>query len=134
MKTLLRSIVYYVFALWLTSTLIPALAISGNLWGMLSAGLVLTLMMIILKPLLSLIFLPINLLTLGLLRWFVNVVVLYLWTVFVPNVHVTPWIFPGVSAGGFIVPTLPLSYPWTLIVLSLVIMFIVTVLDRLGDE
>ncbi len=134
MKRLLRSVIYHVFALWLTSTMIPALTIAGNIWGMLSAGFMLTVMMMLLKPLLSLIFLPINILTLGLLGWLVNVAVLYLWTVFVPNVSLVPWIFPGFSAGGFVVPEAALSLPWTLIVVSLVITFIVTALERLGDE
>lgn len=134
MKRLLRSVVFHVFALWLTSTMIPALTIAGSLWGVLSAGLALTVMMIILKPLLSLIFLPINILTLGFLGWLVNVAVLYLWTVFVPNVGLSPWVFPGFSAGGFVVPEVSLSYTWTLVVVSLVITFIVTALERLGDE
>lgn len=134
MKCLLRSIVYHVFALWLTSALVPALSISGNVWGMLSAGFTLTIMMKLLKPLLSLIFLPVNILTLGLLGWVVNVVVLYLFTLFVPNVTLTPWIFPGISAGGFVVPQVNVSYTWTLIAVSLVIMFIVTSLNRMGDE
>lgn len=134
MKKFLRSVVFHVFALWLTSTLIPSLSISGNAWGMLSAGFMLTVMMVLLKPLVSLIFLPINLLTLGLLSWLVNVVVLYLWTVFVPNVLLTPWVFPGMNAGGFTVPSAPLSMPWTLVVVALVIMFIVSALERLDDH
>ncbi len=134
MKRLLRSVVYYVFALWLTSAIIPSLVISGNLWGMLSAGFMLTIMMIILKPLLSLIFLPINILTLGLLGWLVNVAVLYVWTIFVTNVALKPWTFPGVSINGFAVPELKLSFAWTLVVVSLVIMCIVTLLERLGDD
>lgn len=134
MKKLLRSVVYHVFALWLTSTLITSLSISGNLWGMLSAGFMLTIMMILLKPLVSLIFLPINILTLGLLSWIVNVVVLYLWTVFVPNVSLTPWVFPGLNTGGFIVPSAPLSMPWTLVIVAIVIMFIVSTLERLDDN
>lgn len=134
MKRFLRTVVYYVFALWLTSTLITSLSISGNVWGMLSAGFMLTLMMIVLKPLLSLIFLPINILTLGLLGWLVNVVVLYLWTIFVPNVSISPWVFSGISMEGFIVPGATLSLPWTLVVVSLVITFIVTALEKLGDE
>lgn len=134
MKRLLRSFVFHVFALWLTSTLIPDLSISGNLWGMLSAGLALTIMMILLKPLLSLIFFPINILTLGLLGWLVNVAVLYLWTVFVPNVRLAPWVFPGISVAGFVVPDVHLSYTWTLIVVSLVITTIVTVLSNINEE
>lgn len=134
MKWFLRSVVYHIFALWLTSTMISSLTITGNLWGMLSAGLMLALMMALLKPLLSLVMLPLNMLTLGLFAWVVNVIVLYLWTVFVPNVGISAWIFPGVSAYGFLVPEITLSYTWTLIVLSLVITFMVTVLHRLGDE
>lgn len=134
MKRLLRSIVSHIFALWLASTLIPALSISGNLWGMLSAGGALTLMMMLLKPLLAIIFLPVNILTLGLLGWLVNVVVLYIWTVFVPNVRLVPWVFPGISIAGFVVPLVNLSYTWTLIVVSLVITAIVTVLGNINEE
>lgn len=134
MKRFIRSIVFHVFALWLTSTLITSLSISGNAWGMLSAGFMLTVMMVLIKPLVSLIFLPINLLTLGLLSWIVNVVVLYLWTVFVPNVSLTPWVFPGGNVGGFIMPSAQLSMPWTLVVVALVIMFIVSALERLDDN
>lgn len=90
--------------------------------------------MMLLKPVLAIIFLPVNILTLGLLSWLVNVVILYLWTIFVPNVHLATWIFPGISTAGFVVPAVNLSYTWTLIAVSLVIVFIVTALERLGDD
>lgn len=127
-------VVSFVFALWLTSALIPALEIADNVWGMLSAGFTLAIMMIILKPLISLILLPVNILTLGLLAWFVNVIVLYLWTVLVPQVTLRPWTFPGLSWGGFVVPTASVSYTWTLIIVSLVITAIVTVLGNINEE
>lgn len=133
MKRLFRSVVYHIFALWLTSTLIPSLSISGNLWGMFSAGTALALMMIFLKPLISLLFLPINILTLGLLSWLVNVVVLYVWSVFVPNVSITPWVFPGFNMGGFALPSVPLSFAWTLVVIAIVIVCIVSAIERLDE-
>ncbi|KKU25700.1 MAG: hypothetical protein UX37_C0015G0004 [Microgenomates group bacterium GW2011_GWA2_46_16] len=134
MKRLLRSVVFYVFALWLTSAMIPALSISGNLWGMLSAGLTLAIMMMLLKPLIALILLPVNILTLGLLGWFVNVIVLYLWSALVPQVTLGPWTFPGLSWGGFVVPPVNLSYTWSLIIISLVITAMVTVLGNINEE
>lgn len=134
MKKFLRSIVFYVFALWLTSTLITSLSITGNAWGMLSAGFMLTLMMVILKPLVSLIFLPINILTLGLLSWVTNVIVLYIWTVFVPNVSISPWEFAGWNVAGFIIPSARLNVPWTLVVVSVMIMLIVSLLDGLDEH
>lgn len=134
MKYFFRSVVSFVFALWLTSALIPALVIAGNVWGMLSAGLMLTIMMILLKPLIALILLPVNILTLGLLRWFVNVIVLYLWSALVPQVTLRPWMFPGLTWGGFVVPPANLSYTWTLIAVSLVITAIVSVLSNINEE
>lgn len=134
MKGFLRSVVYHVFALWLTSALVPGISISGNVWGMLSAGCALAIMMMLLKPLVSLIFLPINMLTLGLLSWFVNVIVLYLWTVFVPNVSLSPWTFPGFSGAGFTLPSVALNFLWTLILVSLLVSSIVALLEQLGDR
>lgn len=134
MKNFLRSVVFHVFALWLTTSVIPALSISGNLWGMLSAGFTLAVMMMLLKPVISLIVLPVNILTLGFLGWFVNVIVLYIWTVLVPQVSVRPWAFPGLTWGGFVVPTANVSYTWTLIVVSLVISAIVRVLSNINEE
>lgn len=134
MKHFFRSVVSFVFALWLTSALIPALVIAGNVWGMLSAGLALTIMMIIFKPLIALILLPVNILTLGLLGWFVNVIVLYLWSALVPQVTLRPWTFPGVTWGGFVVPPANVSYTWTLIIVSLVITAIVSVLSNINEE
>lgn len=134
MKHFFRSVVSFVFALWLTSALIPSLVIAGNVWGMLSAGLALTIMMIILKPLIALILLPVNILTLGLLGWFVNVIVLYLWSALVPQVTLRPWTFPGVTWGGFVVPPANVSYTWTLIIVSLVVTAIVSVLSNINEE
>lgn len=134
MKHFFRSIVSFVFALWLTSALIPALTIAGNIWGMLSAGFTLAIMMILLKPLISLIFLPVNILTLGLLGWVVNVIVLFLWSALVPQVTLHPWMFPGLTWGGFVVPSANMSYTWTLIIVSLVITSVVSVLSNINED
>lgn len=134
MKHLFRMVVSFVFALWLTSALIPALVIAGNVWGMLSAGFTLAIMMIILKPLIALILLPVNILTLGLLGWFVNVIVLYIWSALVPQVTLVPWTFPGFSWGGFVVPSVSVSYTWTLIIVSLVITAIIAILGNINEE
>ena len=62
---------------------------------LLMAGLVLSLLMLLVAPLLKILFIPINLLTFGLLSWVINVVVLYLLTVFVSGVSVVAWTFPA---------------------------------------
>lgn len=132
-KRLLRSFIYHVFALWLASSLIPALTITGDFWSMVWAGLTLSILMLLLRPLLSLIFLPINILTLGFLGWAVNVLVLYIWSVLSPQVRLSPWIFPGFSWEGFVVPPVALGYTWTLVILSLLIVLTVRLLDQLSE-
>jgi putative membrane protein len=124
MKYLSRVFLFNVFALWLTSEIIPALNIHGSWQAVLFAGFVLSLLMIIVKPILKILFIPINILTFGLLSWFINVIVLYLLTLLVSEVEVSAWTFPGFAYGGFTIPAYHLTYLLALITASLSITFI----------
>lgn len=133
MKHFIRMFLFQVVALWFTSQFIPTLVIIGALKSLLVAGLVLSLLMLIVRPLLSILFIPINLMTLGLLSWFVNVIVLYLLTVFVPEVTVRPWQFPGFSWSGFSTPPFFISYVLALIITSLVLTCLTNFLTYISD-
>lgn len=67
-------------------------------------GLILSVMLVTIKPILNLISLPLNLITLGLFSFFVNSIILYLLTVFLPNITITPFTFTGYEFAGFIIP------------------------------
>lgn len=125
---------FNVFALWLTSQILPTLTISGGWQIMLTAGFFLSLLMLIVAPVLKILFIPINLLTFGLLSWLINVAIIYLLTIFVPAVAVRTWIFPGISWQGFVVPSTLISYPFALILTSLTLTLITNLLHSVSES
>ena len=134
MKYLVRVFLFNVFALWLTSQLVPGITISGGWQMMLIAGLVLSLLMLVVAPILRILFIPINILTFGLVSWFINVIVLFLLTILLPQVTITAWTYQGLSFAGFVVPSLIISYPISLIGTSLFITFFSNFLHRVSED
>jgi len=134
MKHIIRVFLFNVFALWLAGQLLPALVVPTGVATVFLAGSVLALLMLIVQPILKILFIPINILTFGLLSWMINVIVLYLLTVFVPEIHVSPWVFPGATWAGFIIPAIRLSYFPALIASSLLITIITDVLHYVSED
>lgn len=124
MKGLLRGFLINLFTLWLTSKVVLGFKVEGGWQIYLLGAAVLTLILIFIKPLLKLLFLPINFLTLGLFSWITNVVILYLLTFFVPQIKVLPFEFPGVSYQGFTIPKIYFGALESFITISFIISFV----------
>lgn len=133
MKYLVRVFLFHTFSLWLVSQIVPALVISGGWQILLFAGLILSLLTLLVAPLLRILFIPINIITFGLLSWVINVIVLYLLTLFVPSVAIVAWTFPGATWVGFVIPKIALSYPMSLVVVSIVVTFLVNILHDISE-
>ncbi|MCL4360698.1 phage holin family protein [Patescibacteria group bacterium] len=133
MKHIVRVFLFAMFALWLTSQIFPTIVIAGSWQTLLVAGAIFALLMLFVHPMLKILFIPINIITFGLLSWLINVIVLWLLTVFVPAVEVRPWQFPGYSVGGFVIPAISFSYPLALILSSLSITFISNILHDVSE-
>ncbi len=133
MKHLLRIFLFNVFALWFTSQLLPTLIVPNGWQAMLLAGLTLSLLMLIVKPILKILFIPINIITFGLLSWMINVIVIYLLTLLVPEIQVHEWLFPGASWAGFVIPAFQFTYFLALIATSLLITIITDVLNYVSE-
>jgi putative membrane protein len=133
MKYILRSFLFHTCALWLTTQIIPGFAIQGGLQGMLFTALILSLLMLIVKPILKILFIPINFMTFGLLSWAVNIIVVYLLTFLVSGVLIEPWIFPGVSISGFIIPTFPVSYIASLTCITIMLTVLTNIFYSISD-
>lgn len=113
MKSLIKSWAIATISLYLTTLLIPGVKISGGIKSYLIAGVILVLLNMFLKPLIQLLFLPINLLTLGLLGWLVSVAILWAARMITPNLTINSFYFAGWHYQGFIVPAMRLSIFWT---------------------
>ncbi|MEM4230501.1 MAG: phage holin family protein [Candidatus Pacearchaeota archaeon] len=104
MKSIARNIVFYASSLFILSQFLEGVRISGGIPTYIFGGAVLSLIFLIIKPVLNIISIPLNILTLGLFSFFSNIIILYLLTVFVPDIKIKAFQFQGYSFSGFIIP------------------------------
>lgn len=105
MKFFIRAFVFNLFALQLAARIIPGVSYGENLETLGLAALALAAFNLLVKPIVNLLLLPINLLTLGMFRWVVNVVILYLAMIVVPNFKIVGFNFPGFTFQNFTLPS-----------------------------
>ncbi|HSA84401.1 MAG TPA: phage holin family protein [Patescibacteria group bacterium] len=128
MKTLLRNLAIYTLSLFFILHLVEGASLSGGFWTLLSAGIVLTLFFILLKPILSIITLPVNIVTLGVFNIFVNALLLYLLTIFVTEFSIVAFISSSTDIFGFVIPSITFNtffaYVYTAFILTALNAFI----------
>lgn len=100
MKSLVSSIINAILSIALLAWIFPSVNY-GNYTTLAIAGLVLALLQTIVRPVLKLLFLPVNIITLGLFSWIINVFVVWLVTIIVPGFDIQPTIFLGIQLGEF---------------------------------
>lgn len=121
MKHLLRYFLINFISLWITTEIIKGLTYSGGFKSLLTGAVVFTIINFLLVPLLKILLLPLNLLTLGFFAWITNVLALYALTNFLPQFKLIPYFFPGFVYDGFMIPATQLSTLWVAIIASLFI-------------
>lgn len=118
MKSMLRSLVINAAALYLTMGFIPGASYNGGAQTIFTATIVLSVINRLIKPIISLLLLPINLITLGSFRWLVNVITLFLLTLIMSQLTINKFVFPGLELNGFIVPEIEVSRFWSFVISS----------------
>lgn len=118
MKRILRSFAIHLFAVWVIATAVGGIFYNDNFVTLALGAAALTAVDILIKPLINLLLLPFNLITLGTFRWISNVVTLYLATLLVPDFSISAFTYPGFSSSLFIIPETHLSVFWAYIAIS----------------
>lgn len=131
MRKILRYFLINLSALFLTTRIISGLTYSGGVKSLLTGALVFMLINLILVPLLKILLLPLNLLTLGFFAWVVNVLALYALTTIVSDFKLLPFTFNGFNLNGISIPAYNLSPFLVAIAASLMISIIVNFLQWL---
>lgn len=134
MKSILRITLINSFSIWFASLIATGFRISGGATTIVVAGFVLFLIQKLLKPVLQLIALPFNLLTFGLFSWVINIITLYLLTVFVDQVQVLPFTFPGVHFADFVIPEMKFTLLTAFVAVSLTLTVIQNLLNWLAKS
>lgn len=121
MKTILRYFLINLVSLWIVTELIPGVSYTGGFSILARGALIFMIINFLLVPILKILLLPLNLLTLGLFSWLTNVLALYALTTLMPKFKLLPYQFPGFEYQGFIIPSVELSVLWVAIIASLII-------------
>jgi putative membrane protein len=108
MRWLLRHLIITGLSVYLISLILPGFSLSGGLTSLALTAVILTLVTKLVKPLINLVMLPINLLTLGLFRWVTQALTLYL----------ADWLSPDLAISSFSWHEWHFSAWWTLIFAS----------------
>lgn len=125
MKILLRYFLINLVSLWVVTRILPGLTYTGGVKSLLLGAAAFMLINIILVPLLKILLLPLNLLTLGLFAWITNVLALYALTTAVSDFQLTPYTFAGFSTNGLVIPSYDLS-PFLVAVVASFLIGIIT--------
>ncbi len=131
MKTLLRYFLINLTSLWLTTELIRGLTFNGGIRALFIGAVIFTVINFLLVPLLKILLLPLNLLTLGFFAWLTNVLALYALTTIYPAFKLVPYHYPGFEYSGFTIPSVDLSTLLVAVVASFLIGFFTHVLHWL---
>ena len=109
MKGPIRNYLINLLSLYLMTQYDKGFAISGEWSVYLYASLLMTIINTFIKPVLKILFLPINMLTLGVFSWVINLVALYLLTRIVPQITIQSWVFPGMKSWLLALPSMTLT-------------------------
>lgn len=131
MKSLIRNLVFYSIALFLLPILLSGVKITGGIGTILFGGFTLTLLFMFIKPLLSIVTFPLNIITLGFFSFLVNMFLLYLLTVFVPAIKVKAFLFSGLEFAGFVIPQMQINIFVAFLIAAFVIYAITSLLSWL---
>ncbi len=128
MKSVVRSIGINSFALFLLPQALLGVKIFGGFQTILLSGFILTILLWVLKPILNIITLPLNLLTFGIFSFLINIIILYLLTLLVPQFSISAFTFQGFSFAGFIIPKIAFNQFFAFMAASFVFSAIVNII------
>lgn len=97
MKRILRHYAIDTFSLWIVSQIASGIYFDQGIKTLLIAGVGVTAVSIIAKPVINLLLLPLNLVTYGLFRWVSSAIVIYLVSLVVEGFKVIRFSYAGLS-------------------------------------
>lgn len=110
MKALIKTIIITILSILALSWLLPAVSVANTVTLVL-AGIVLAVLNTFVRPLLKLLVLPINILTLGLLGWLINILMIY----------IAMWLVPGFEIATINLLGIQFSEFWSVVIVSILL-------------
>lgn len=117
---MLRAILITAFTLGVLAWALPTVGFS-SITTLIIASLVLTILYSLVRPVLKLLFLPINIITLGLFSGIINIFLLWLATYLVPGFHIQEMVVFGTHLTQF----------WSLVFVSILLGFVHSIISKI---
>jgi len=124
----LRRLVINLLAFVFVGYFYPGFTYGSNFGTLVLAGVVFSLLTIFVKPVITLLSLPFNLLTFGLFSIFSNIIILYIVTYLIHGFKIVSYNFNGLTLSGFVLPHLFVSPFFAALIASLFLGLITTIL------
>lgn len=121
MRGILKHFAINIVTLYLVTQWFSGLSIANGTNGVIVAGIGLTIMMFLARPIINLLLLPINLITFGFFKWVSSSLTLYLVTLVVPGFQIAGFHFAGLTTKWIDLPALNFSGFMALVAFSLII-------------
>lgn len=118
MKPLVRNVLLNLLVIYLADLVYPGFQIKHELKVLLTAAIIWFLLNKIVKPIIKLLLLPINLITLNLFSWVVSIITLFLLQVLVGEITITPYQFQGINFEGFVIPPIYINIFFSYLITS----------------
>lgn len=128
MRHYLKQLIIAAIAFYSAYTLIPTISVGEDPRNILIVIGGILLVSLVIHPIFSIILLPINLLTFGLVTFILNVALIFALIQFLPTFSITSYDFPGANIGGFIIPAAKLSQITTILAAAIIITIVQKVL------
>lgn len=131
MKKLLRMIFFSLISIFVISLLVKGFEIKSDIYSYFVAAVFLSIVYYLIAPIIKLVLLPLNILTLGLASFFAYLLIFN----FVINqfslLIIKPWHFDGISLFGIVIPPLDFNYWMTLILVVVLYSTLINLFESL---
>lgn len=117
-KKIIRLVLINLGSLLLTAKIIPGIKMAASMKTAIYAAVALTVINFLIKPLLKILLLPVNILTLGTFRWLVNVLILYILVRIIPSLTINAFQFPGFQTQNFAIASFFVPTFWAYVLTS----------------
>lgn len=131
MKHLFRVFIFSFFAMFITSYWNKGFLLPADALGFVKAALTLTILFVLVRPLMKVVFLPLNLITFGLFSFVLYIFFLHVLTSSYHLFTIQAWRFDGLAFSVFSLPKASISYVSNLVLSSFSLSSIINVLDQL---
>ena len=118
MKPILRNILVNLLVLFLVDVSYPGFSIEHTFKTLITAAIIWYLLNKIVRPIIKLLLLPINLITLNLFSWVISMAMLVLLQIIVGGIKIDPYNFPGFYYNGFSVPAVSVNLFFSYLIAS----------------